>query len=86
LRAKLEAAFEAFSTHDLNKDEHLSKLEFIACLRNLGVQTRFSEEKFQTKVDECFQRFDKDNNGTIDREEFVTFYNWIIAKKEKFHF
>ena len=56
----------------------LSQMQFVACLEHLGFRDRFPGERFHQKVTECMGLFDKDNDGSIDRDEFLTFHNWLV--------
>lgn len=72
-----ELADAVFKKYDMNEDGLLNTPEFLRCLVELGFKNLFPGDQFKHKVRECFQQFDKDGSGGIDRKEFYTFHNWL---------
>ncbi len=68
---------QLFVKFDFDHNGVLDTPEFMSCLIQLGFKNLFPGDQFKHKVRECFQRFDKDGSGGIDRNEFAIFYNWL---------
>jgi ankyrin repeat protein/Ca2+-binding EF-hand superfamily protein len=68
---------QLFVKFDFDHNGVLDTPEFMSCLIQLGFKNLFPGDQFKHKVRECFQRFDKDGSGGIDRNEFAMFYNWL---------
>lgn len=66
-----------FKKYDVNEDGLLDTPEFLRCLVELGFKNKFPGDQFKHKVRECFQQFDKDGSGGIDKKEFYTFHKWL---------
>ena len=56
----------AFKSYDKNKDGHMDASEFKKVCKELG-----SDEVSQEQIDVLFKRIDKNNDSTIDWEEFL---------------
>ena len=74
-----------FDMFDLNGDGQICKVELglvMDCLLYDGSGHDFLHDKTKN-IDDVIARFDEDKSGTIEYEEFVRLYNFIMASSVK---
>ena len=71
----LATALEAFNKIDINGDGEVDRSEVMA-LAKAG--TGLPEDVSQAKIDEFFAQFDENNDGRIQRQEWIDFFGRLF--------
>ena len=78
-----EKVKKLFEKYDFNKNGVIDPDEFMSImidiLKQLGED--LPEKKHREVAEEGLMRFDLDNNGKIEYNEFVDFINFVVSEK-----
>ena len=78
-----EKVKKLFEKYDFNKNGVIDPDEFMAIMMDILNQLgeELPEKKHREVAEEGLQRFDLDNNGKIEYNEFFDFINFVVSEK-----
>ena len=81
IRAR-EAGTKAFAKYDKQKRGFLKKEDLFECMLGMGQVPGTNKQQQQAYLDAEFAKADADQSGTVDFDEFVTFYVKVVHAEE----
>jgi len=76
-------AANLFAQHDVDNDKTLEKKELREILVTLGCEEKLGAKKFDDLMTHSFDKFDKDNDGSLDFQEFLRLYTMLMGSYKK---